>query len=97
MAHRPVAPRDMCQQGGGGGVEVDTHVVDHRLHNRRQPSCQCAAFKVMLILPHSQAAGVDLDQLRQRVLRSVGREGWGGVGWGGVGWGGVGGVGWGVK
>ncbi len=64
--------RDPLQQGGGGGVEIHAHSVDAILHHAVQGLAQPGLGHIVLILPHADGFGVDLHQLRQRVLEAAG-------------------------
>jgi hypothetical protein len=51
----------------GGGVHLDADRVDARYDDVVELALEGGLIDVMLILPHADALGVDLDQLGQRV------------------------------
>ena len=59
---------DLGQQGHRGGVEVHAHGVDAVLHHLLQGAGELGLVDVMLVLTDADGLGLDLDQLRQRVL-----------------------------
>ena len=65
---RPADPGDVAQKGMRGGVEVHPHAVDAVLNHPVQALGELALRHVVLILPHPDGLGVDLDQLGQRCL-----------------------------
>ena len=67
-----VQPRHPLEQGGGGGVHVHAHGVDAVLHHAVQGLVQPLGGHVVLVLPHADGLGVNLHQLRQRVLEPPG-------------------------
>ena len=60
----------VLQQGGGGGVQVRAHRVDAVLHHAFQRFRKPVLRQVVLVLAHPDGFGVDLYQLRQRVLQT---------------------------
>src|SRR3546814_4093254 len=52
------------QQGGGGGIEVDTHGIDAVFNDGIERARQLALVDVMLILTDAYGLGLDLDQFR---------------------------------
>ena len=63
---------DMPQQRGGRGIEVHPNRVDAAFHHARQSGIQPGGGHIVLILPDADGLGVDLHQLRQRVLQAAG-------------------------
>ena len=53
-----------------GCIEIDTHRVHAAHHYRVEALLQLTLVHIMLILPHSDALGIDLHQLSQRVHQS---------------------------
>ena len=63
-----VQPRHPLQKGGGCGVDIHAYGVDAVLHHTVQGVIQPLLGHIVLILPHADGLGIDLYQLRQRVL-----------------------------
>ena len=63
---------DMPQQRRGRGIEVDPHRVDAAFHHARQSGIQPGRRHIVLVLPNADGLGVDLHQLRQRILQAAG-------------------------
>ena len=59
-----------CQQRHRGGIQVHPHRVHAILHHAAQLACQVALVDVVLVLTHTDALGVDLHQLGQRILQA---------------------------
>ena len=57
-----------AQKTGGRGVHVHTHGVDAVLHHAGQRLVQPLLGHIVLVLAHADGLGIDLHQLRQRVL-----------------------------
>ena len=68
---RRVESGDACKQGGRGGIDVDADSVDAILDNRIETLGQLALVDVVLILTNADGFGIDLDQLRERILQSA--------------------------
>ena len=71
-------PCHPLEKGGGGGVHIHPHGVDAILHHAAQGLVQPLGGHVVLVLAHADGLGVDLHQLRQRVLEPPG-DGHGGA------------------
>ena len=56
------------KQGVGGGIDVHADRIDAGLDHTAQRLIQPRLLHVMLVLPDADALGIDLDQLRQRIL-----------------------------
>ena len=67
-----IQARHPAQQAGGGGIHVHAHGVDAILHHAAQRLIQPLLGHIVLVLPHADGLGVDLHQLRQRVLHPAG-------------------------
>ena len=63
---------DVPQQRGRGGIEIDPHRVDAAFHHAGQGGIQPGRRHIVLVLPNADGLGVDLHQLRQRVLQAAG-------------------------
>ena len=63
LGHSGRNARNLCQQGGGGGVQIHPHGVDTVLHHPFQGLAQLLFGHVVLVLPHADGLGVDLHQL----------------------------------
>ena len=72
FGQRRTDARHMGQQRRRGGAHLHAHAVDAALHHAVQRLLQLAFLQIMLILPHADGLGVDLDQLGQRVLHAAG-------------------------
>ena len=72
FSQRGADARHMGQQRRRCGGKLHTHAVDASFHHAVQRFLQLALLQVVLILPHADGLGVDLDQLRQRVLHPAG-------------------------
>ena len=66
------------KQGVGGGIDVHADCIDAGLDHTAQRLIQLRLLHVMLVLPDADALGIDLDQLRQRILEPP-RDGHGGA------------------
>ena len=55
-----------------GGIDVHTHGIDAILHHALEGTVQTGGLHIVLILAHTDALGVDLDQLGQGVLQASG-------------------------
>ena len=62
----------MPQQRGRGGIEIDAHRVDAAFHHASQGGIQPGRGHIMLVLADADGLGVDLHQLRQRILQAAG-------------------------
>ena len=60
------------QQRRGRGIEVDPHRVDTAFHHASQGGIQPGGGHIVLVLPNADGLGVDLHQLRQRILQAAG-------------------------
>ena len=67
-----VDARDMLQQRGRRGIKVNAHRVDAAFHHAVQGGIQPGGRHIVLVLPDADGLGVDLHQLRQRVLQAAG-------------------------
>ena len=76
--HRAVDSRHPGEQRRGGGVQVHPHRVDAGFHHSVQRLAEMGLGHIVLVLPHADGFGVDLHQLRQRVLEPPG-DGHGGT------------------
>jgi hypothetical protein len=63
-----IEARDMSQQGDAGRVQVDAHKVDATGYDRLEHFFELFGTDIVLVEPDSDILGVDLDELRQRVL-----------------------------
>ncbi len=63
---------DVGQKGRRGGVYVHAHPVDHALDHAVQRLGELGLVDVVLVHPHTNRAGIDLDQLRERILHPPG-------------------------
>ena len=72
FGQRRTDARHMGQQRRRGGAYLHAHAVDAALHHAVQRLLQLAFLQIMLILPHADGLGIDLDQLGQRVLHAAG-------------------------
>ena len=70
LRHRRADAGDIRKKRRGGGVEVNTHAVDAVLHNARQRVSQLLLIHVVLILTDADRPGIDLHQLRERILKA---------------------------
>ena len=61
-----------AQKTGGGGVHIHAHGVDAVLHHTGERLIQPLLGHIMLVLSHADGLGVDLHQLRQRILHPPG-------------------------
>ena len=71
FGHPFVDARNVLQKGRRSGVEVNPHVVDGRLDYSVQGLGQLLLIHVMLVEAHADGAGLDLDQLGQRILQAA--------------------------
>ena len=60
------------QQRGGRGIEVHPNRVDAAFHHAGQGGIQPGGGHIVLVLPNADGFGVDLHQLRQRILQAAG-------------------------
>ncbi len=65
-------PGNVAQELHAGGVQIDPHQVDARLDFAVQHLAELGLVDVVLVLADADRLGVDLDQLRQRVLQPPG-------------------------
>jgi hypothetical protein len=72
LGHASGQARDLGQQRHRGGVEIDADGVDAVLDHGVQAARQAGLIDVVLILADADGLGLDLDQLRQRVLQPAG-------------------------
>ena len=66
--HARVQPRDIAQQGDARRVRVHADAVHAVLEDARE-NRYTYSIHVVLVLPHTDGLGVDLDELRERVLQ----------------------------
>jgi hypothetical protein len=64
--------RHVGEQCRAGGVHIHAHGVDHALHHAIQGVGERRLVHIVLVQPHANGPGVDLDQLSQRVLGAAG-------------------------
>ena len=60
----------IAEEGGAGGVDVHSHVVDGTFHDVIQRLSQLFLVDVVLVQADADGLGVDLDQLGQGVLQA---------------------------
>jgi hypothetical protein len=60
------------EQGDRGGIHIHPHRVHAILDHRIQAAGQLALADIVLVLAHTDALGIDLDQLGQRILQPAG-------------------------
>ncbi len=70
LGHARRQPGHARQQRCRGGVDVHADCVHAVLHARVQRSRQAVLVDVVLVLAHADGLGLDLDQLRQRILQA---------------------------
>ena len=61
--------RNIFQQRRGGRIQIHAHPVHAVLHHALQGLRQLLLVHVVLILAHADGLGIDLHQLRQRILQ----------------------------
>ena len=61
---------DPCEQRRGGGVDLDTHRIHAILHHAVEGARELVLGEIVLILPDADGFRIDLDEFRQRVLKS---------------------------
>ena len=62
-------PRNILKQRSRCRVQIDANLVHAVLHHAIQRLAQLLLVHIMLILPHTDRLGIDLDQLGQRILQ----------------------------
>ena len=65
-----VKSRDPGKQGRGRGIQVDADRVDAVLDDAVQRLGEPLFGHVVLVLPHADGLGVDLDKFRERILQA---------------------------
>ena len=75
LVHPPrrelVHARHVAQQGGAGGVHIDPHEVHARFDHLVEHGAEVLGLDVVLVEPHADVGGVDLDQFAERVLQAA--------------------------
>ncbi len=72
LAASDAPPRDLGQQGRGGGVHVDADRVHRVLHHRREGRDSFALADIVLVLADADRLRVDLHEFGEGVLQPAG-------------------------
>ena len=68
--HSGAQPRNAAEQLARGCVQIHAHGIDAILHHAVQRLSQALLRHIVLILPHTDGLGIDLDQLRKGILQA---------------------------
>src|SRR5690606_398493 len=76
MAHdalgdRSVQSRNAREEWRAGSVQLHTHRMNTRLHDFTQLSPEARLKNIVLILPHTDALWIQLDELREWILQAT--------------------------
>ena len=75
FGHRLADARYIGQKREGSRVKIHADSVDTLFHDAGEGAVQLFLVHVVLILAHADRFGIDLDQFRQRILKSSGNRG----------------------